>query len=222
MRRAPPPWRSAWFTPSLRGWAAEDSPWSTGPDRQSDGPRLSRNRAARHFAGVPRADQPSRRRAGFRSACRASRRGLGRVGAALWRPALLPLRGAGPSSGPRLPRVAVAGPANQDELARNPATAAHLLGEVFDLGDRPADGIRAGDRLTRHRLAKTLDKLRRSGPGRSTWARLATRSRRLRRTRAGCCPPAIWRPTCPWNEQPIETRFRGRRVLLMPPPSAGG
>jgi gamma-glutamyltranspeptidase / glutathione hydrolase len=110
----------------------------------------------------------------------------------------------------------------QDELLRHPDSAPALLAKLFDLGGRAASGIRAGDRLSRRELAATLAKLRLDG-ARSLYRGDVARAIAAAAAAAGSPLSvedlAAYRPI---ERVPIEARFLGRRVLLMPPPSAAG
>ena len=110
----------------------------------------------------------------------------------------------------------------KDELARHPDSAPALLAKVFDLGGRKPGAIRAGDRLSRPQLAKTLAKLR-AGGARSFYSGDIARNIADAAAAAGGALAiedlAAYQPIL---RVPIETRFLGRRILLMPPPSAGG
>ncbi len=93
---------------------------------------------------------------------------------------------------------------------------------MFDLRGRAAGDIRAGDRLSRPRLAKTLEKLRTGGAeafykGDIAWA--ITAAATAAGSRLTLDDLARYRPV---QRAPLEAKFLGRRILLMPPPSAGG
>jgi gamma-glutamyltranspeptidase/glutathione hydrolase len=110
----------------------------------------------------------------------------------------------------------------KDELARHPTSAPALLSSVFDLRGRDPGKIRAGDRLSRSRLAKTLAKLRRGGARafyRGDIARAIAAAAAAAGSALAVEDLASYRPI---ERVPIEARFLGWRVLLMPPPSAGG
>jgi len=110
----------------------------------------------------------------------------------------------------------------KDEIARHPESAPGLLAEIFDLRGRPANEIRAGERLTRSNLGKTLAKLRRTG-ARAFYRGAIGRAIVAATAKAGgVLSLADLASYAPVERSPIETRFLGRRVLLMPPPSAGG
>ena len=110
----------------------------------------------------------------------------------------------------------------KDELARHPDSAPGLLAKVFDAGGRAPSEIRAGDRLSRPQLAKTLARLR-AGGARSFYRGDIARAIAAAATAAGSALTvedlAAYQPV---ERLPIEVSFLGRRVLLMPPPSAGG
>ncbi len=110
----------------------------------------------------------------------------------------------------------------KDELSRHPASGPGLLAEVFDLRGRAAGEIRAGDRLSRPRLAKTLEKLRTDGAEafyKGDIARAIAAAAAAAGSGLTLDDLARYRPV---ERAPLETKFLGRRVLLMPPPSAGG
>ena len=110
----------------------------------------------------------------------------------------------------------------KDELARHPDSAPGLLAKVFDLRGRSAGGIRAGDRLSRHRLAKTLEKLRAGGTAvfyRGELARAIASAAAAAGSALSVEDLASYRPV---ERAPLETKFHDHRILLAPPPSAGG
>jgi gamma-glutamyltranspeptidase/glutathione hydrolase len=110
----------------------------------------------------------------------------------------------------------------KDEIARNPTSALGLIAEVFELNGRAGSEIRAGDRLTRPLLAKTLEALRAGGAeafyrGESARTIVASAA-----AAGGVLSLDDLAHYAPVERTPLETKFLGRRVLLMPPPSAGG
>ena len=110
----------------------------------------------------------------------------------------------------------------KDEIVRNPTSAQNFLATVFDLGERPASEIRAGVRLTRSRLARTLEKLRRGGPEEFYRGSIGRAIVAAARDRGGVLSLDDLSGYAPVERAPIMTKFLNRRVLLMPPPSAGG
>jgi gamma-glutamyltranspeptidase/glutathione hydrolase len=110
----------------------------------------------------------------------------------------------------------------KDELSHHPASGPGLLSEVFDLRGRAAGDIRAGEQLSRPRLAKTLEKLRTGGAEafyKGDIARAIAAAATAAGSRLTLDDLARYRPV---QRAPLETKFLGRRILLMPPPSAGG
>jgi gamma-glutamyltranspeptidase/glutathione hydrolase len=109
-----------------------------------------------------------------------------------------------------------------DEIKRHPTTGADLIAKIFSAKAEVAAQIRAGDRVTRPALAKTLARLRREG-ARAFYQGDIARAIVAETTAAGgVLSLEDLARYAPVERTPLETRFQGRRVLTMPPPSAGG
>ena len=108
----------------------------------------------------------------------------------------------------------------KDEIARHPADARALLARVFDLREKAADEIRPGDRLSRPQLAKTLAKLQARG-ARAFYTGEIARAIVTAVADTGMSRDDLSRYR-PIERAPLATMVRGKRVLLMPPPSAAG
>lgn len=110
----------------------------------------------------------------------------------------------------------------RDEIERHPTTASDLIAKIFSVKAEVAAKIRAGDRVLRPDLAKTLERLRREG-ARAFYRGDIARAIVAETTAAGgvLSLEDLARYT-PVERTPLETRFLGRRVVTMPPPSAGG
>jgi gamma-glutamyltranspeptidase / glutathione hydrolase len=110
----------------------------------------------------------------------------------------------------------------QGELQRNPKSAPELIAALFDLHGRAASELHVGDRLTRSKLAATLERLRAKG-ARAFYQGDIARSLVAAVTAAGgALALDDLARYVPVERVPLETRFLGRRVRLMPPPSAAG
>jgi gamma-glutamyltranspeptidase/glutathione hydrolase len=110
----------------------------------------------------------------------------------------------------------------KDELARHPDAAPSRFAQIFDLAGRRAGAVRAGDRLTRSRLARTLAKLERQGAKafyQGPIAQAMANAAAAAGSQLTVDDLAAYRPV---ERTPIEAHWRGRRILLPPPPSAGG
>lgn len=108
----------------------------------------------------------------------------------------------------------------KDELARHPGDAEALFGKLFDLRGRRAAEIRAGDRLARPQLARTLKRLRTRG-ARGFYTGPTAKAIVAAVGHAGMSLDDLagYRPL---ERTPLESTLDGKRVLLLPPPSAGG
>jgi gamma-glutamyltranspeptidase / glutathione hydrolase len=108
------------------------------------------------------------------------------------------------------------------ELARNPTGAAELLGDLFDLRGRAAGELRAGDRLTRLALAATLERLRSKGAAAFYRGEIARALAAAVAAKGGVLTREDLARYAPVERKPLAVEFLGRRVALMPLPSAGG
>ncbi len=110
----------------------------------------------------------------------------------------------------------------KDEIERHPTTGSDLIGKIFSLNGKTAGELRAGDRVARPALAKTLTRLRREG-ARTFYRGDIARAIVSETTAAGGVMSledlAHYTPV---ERMPLETKFLGWRVVTMPPPSAGG
>ncbi|MBN2574849.1 MAG: gamma-glutamyltransferase [Deltaproteobacteria bacterium] len=108
------------------------------------------------------------------------------------------------------------------EMERNPATGSELLEKLFDLRGRALGDLRVGDRLARPELLATLERLQAGGAkafyrGRTARALVAAVA-----AKGGVLARKDLARYAPVMRKPLATKFLGRRILLMPPPSAGG
>jgi gamma-glutamyltranspeptidase/glutathione hydrolase len=110
----------------------------------------------------------------------------------------------------------------QDEIERHPTTGSSLIGKIFSVTAKAAGQLCAGDSVARPELAKTLARLRRQG-ARAFYRGDIARAMVAETTAAGgVLSIEDLAHYTPVERTPLETKFLGRRVVTMPPPSAGG
>lgn len=109
-----------------------------------------------------------------------------------------------------------------DELARNPQGAPGFLADVFALGNRPAAELRVGDRVSRPALGKTLARIRRDGAEAFYRGAIAREIVKSVTTAGGTITLDDLASYAPVERSPLVVTFHGRRIVTMPPPSAGG
>jgi gamma-glutamyltranspeptidase/glutathione hydrolase len=97
-----------------------------------------------------------------------------------------------------------------------------LIAKIFSIDRAAAARLRAGDRVTRPALASTLERLHREGPDAIYRGDLAADMVATVAAAGGVLSLADLARYAPVERQPLATSFLGRRVLTMPPPSAGG
>jgi gamma-glutamyltranspeptidase/glutathione hydrolase len=110
----------------------------------------------------------------------------------------------------------------KDEIERHPTTGSSLIGKVFSVTAKAAGELRAGDRVARPELAKTLTRLRREGIRAFYRGDIARAMVAETAAAGGVLSLDDLAHYTPVERTPLETRFLGRRVVTMPPPSAGG
>ncbi len=110
----------------------------------------------------------------------------------------------------------------RDEIERHPTSGPDLIAKIFSIDRRSAMRLRAGDRVARPALASTLEKLRRGGPDSLYRGRTASAMVEAVAAAGGVLALADLAGYAPIERQPLAIDFLGRRVLTMPPPSAGG
>lgn len=108
----------------------------------------------------------------------------------------------------------VAGMINRSD---DPSHAA-LMDQVF-VAKRP---VKPGDPLRRPQLAATLARLRTQGPDAFYKGRIAEAMVKAVRDAGGVLSLEDLAGYQPKERTPLETTYRGKRVLTMPPPSSGG
>lgn len=117
---------------------------------------------------------------------------------------------------PRLARLI------EEEIKRNPTSGPELIAKIFSLDKLAVASLHAGERVARPMLARSLERLRREGADALYRGEIAADI--VAAARAAGSPLSLddLASYAPVERKPIETNFLGRRVLLMPPPSAGG
>lgn len=109
-----------------------------------------------------------------------------------------------------------------EELGRNPTTGPALVGSLFGIDAQAAIRLKAGDRVSRPALAKTLEKLRREGASSFYRGELAKAFVDAAAAHGGVLSLKDLAHYAPVERKPVVKKFLGKRVLGMPPPSAGG
>ena len=110
----------------------------------------------------------------------------------------------------------------RDEIERNRTSGPDLLAKVFSIDRQAAARLRAGDRVARPALAATLERLRRDGAEAFYRGDIARALVAAVSDAGGVLALDDLARYAPVERQPLVTTFLGRRVILMPPPSAGG
>ncbi len=109
-----------------------------------------------------------------------------------------------------------------EEIGRNPTTGPALVGRLFGIDAQAAARLKTGDRVSRPALAKTLEKLQREGASAFYRGELAKALVDAAATHGGVLSLEDLARYAPVERKPISKEFLGKRVLGMPPPSAGG
>lgn len=110
----------------------------------------------------------------------------------------------------------------QAEIERHPSSGAKLIAAIFSIDEKAAAEMKPGHRVARPALAATLRQLSVRGAEAFYSGRIAQSLERAVARHGGVLSLADLRRYRIARRAPIETRFRGRRVLTVPPPSAGG
>jgi gamma-glutamyltranspeptidase/glutathione hydrolase len=114
----------------------------------------------------------------------------------------------------------------RDEIERNPASGPDLVAKIFSVDGQSSPEVamrlRAGDRVARPALTATLEKLRREGPDALYRGDTAAAIVETVAAAGGVLALADLAAFVPTERQPLTVDFLHRRVLTMPPPSAGG
>jgi gamma-glutamyltranspeptidase / glutathione hydrolase len=110
----------------------------------------------------------------------------------------------------------------REELERNPNSGPDLLAKIFSIDRQAAARLQAGDRVARPALAATLERLRRNGAEAFYRGEIARAIVAAVAAAGGVLALDDLARYTPVERQPLATSFLGRRVLVMPPPSAGG
>jgi gamma-glutamyltranspeptidase/glutathione hydrolase len=110
----------------------------------------------------------------------------------------------------------------QEEVTRSPASGADLVQRIFSFQGKDVGELRAGTRVKRRDLARTLRRLA-TGGARAFYTGSVARDIVSSTKAAGGVMEledlARYRPV---EREPISMEVLGRRVLTVPPPSAGG
>jgi len=110
----------------------------------------------------------------------------------------------------------------REELDRYPASGPDLVAKLFDLNRAAATQLKAGDRVSRPALAKTLEKMRREGVAAFYQGPIAKAIVDATTAKGGVMGLADLAGYAPVERKPLASQLLGRQVLTMPPPSAGG
>jgi gamma-glutamyltranspeptidase/glutathione hydrolase len=109
-----------------------------------------------------------------------------------------------------------------EELTRNPTTGPALVGRLFGIDAAAASKLKAGDRVARPALAKTLEKLQREGASALYRGELAKALVDATTAAGGVLDLDDLARYTAVEREPIVTEFLGRKLVGMSPPSAGG
>jgi gamma-glutamyltranspeptidase / glutathione hydrolase len=110
----------------------------------------------------------------------------------------------------------------RDEIERNPTSGTDLIAKILSVDRLAVARLRAGDRVARPALAATLERLRRKGPDSLYRGDTATAIVEAIAAAGGVLTRADLAAFTPIERAPLAIEFFHRRVLTMPPPSAGG
>ncbi|HEX7501032.1 MAG TPA: gamma-glutamyltransferase [Polyangia bacterium] len=110
----------------------------------------------------------------------------------------------------------------RDEIERNPTSGPDLIAKIFSVDRQIATRLRAGDRVARPALAATLERLQREGPASLYTGDTAAAIVDAVAAAGGVLAAADLAAFVPIERQPLAVDFLHRRVLTVPPPSAGG
>jgi gamma-glutamyltranspeptidase/glutathione hydrolase len=110
----------------------------------------------------------------------------------------------------------------QDEMERHPSSAPALMARLFAVKDGSPGKIRAGDRVARPSLARTLSRLARLGADAFYRGDIAKEIVEATRAAGGVLTTEDLAGYATVERTPLETKLVGRRIVTMPPPSAGG
>jgi gamma-glutamyltranspeptidase/glutathione hydrolase len=97
-----------------------------------------------------------------------------------------------------------------------------LIANLFSLDAQRAKSFRAGDRVARPALAKTLERLRHEGVDTFYQGAIAQAMVEATKAAGGVLSLDDLAHYAAVERQPLEIHFLSRRVFMMPPPSAGG
>jgi gamma-glutamyltranspeptidase/glutathione hydrolase len=110
----------------------------------------------------------------------------------------------------------------QEEIARSPASGADLVQRIFSFRGKDVRALRAGTRVERRDLARTLRRLAAGGARAFYTGRVARDIVAATKAAGGVIELEDLARYHPVEREPISIEFLGRRVLTVPPPSAGG
>jgi gamma-glutamyltranspeptidase / glutathione hydrolase len=109
-----------------------------------------------------------------------------------------------------------------EELQRNPTTGPTLVGRLFGIDAEAATRLKAGDRVSRPALARTLVKLQRAGASALYQGQLAQALVDATVASGGVLGLDDLARYAPVEREPVVSELLGKRIVSMPPPSAGG
>jgi gamma-glutamyltranspeptidase/glutathione hydrolase len=110
----------------------------------------------------------------------------------------------------------------EQEIASHPTTGEELIRKVFALGNEDPSKLRAGTRVSRPDLARTLRRLQSRGAEALYTGTIARDIVAATRAARGVLTLADLSDYRPIERQPLDIDFLGKKVLTVPPPSAGG
>jgi gamma-glutamyltranspeptidase/glutathione hydrolase len=110
----------------------------------------------------------------------------------------------------------------REDLERHPDQSPGLLGKIFSIRPNSTKQLRAGQKVARPDLAKTLAKLRSEGPEALYRGPIAAAIVEAARDAGSPMTLDDLAAYAPVERTPIAVSFLGRQIMLMPPPSAGG
>jgi gamma-glutamyltranspeptidase/glutathione hydrolase len=109
-----------------------------------------------------------------------------------------------------------------EELEHHPSDGPALVGRLFGIDETAAKRLRAGDRVARPALARTLEKLHRQGAAAFYQGEIARAMVAAIAAADGVLGLDDLTHYVPVEREPLVSEFLGRKIVTMPPPSAGG
>jgi gamma-glutamyltranspeptidase / glutathione hydrolase len=109
-----------------------------------------------------------------------------------------------------------------EELERHPGDGPTLIAALFGIDQAAAVRLKAGDRVFRPALARTLEKMRHDGAAAFYEGDIAKAMVEAVRGKDGVLELDDLARYALVEREPLVSEFQGRKVVTMPPPSAGG